>query len=169
MFTLFDLKKSVPLTAEELRHLLSALRRFAATDFGRWLAPLLEPSEPAFFWNEAMKDGPVMGCFTPLHPRAVFLKPHTQYTDAPEKHGRAFWCEMIFPTVVHELRHMWQFRRHPCRYVLCALPGLRQFTLERDAKAVEDDAQRFADNWRNTMDRAEFVAAYGRPPEGEEK
>lgn len=165
MFTVFSLKKSYPLTAEELRHLIGALLRFASTSAGRWLAPLLAEREPAFFWSEAMRDGDVMGCFTPMHQNSVFLQPHTRLTDAPEKHGRAYWIELLFPTVVHELRHMLQFRQYPVLYILCALPGLRQLTLERDARTVEDEAQRFADAWRKIMDLAEFSAQHGRDPE----
>ena len=167
MFTVFSLKKSRSLTAEELRYLFKMLNRYADTEAGKWLTSLLQEREPDFFWSPAMEDGDVMGCFTLLHPRAVYLKPHEQ--TVPEMSDRIYWIELIFDTVVHELRHMWQWRFYSVFYILCALPGLRQLTLERDAKAVENDARRFAKAWTVDKDRAEYIARYGRPPEPEER
>lgn len=167
MFTIFSVKKSTLLTADELRYLLSMLQRYAVTPDGDWLASQLQEREPDFYWCMAMEKGDVIGCFTPLHPNAIYLQPNVP--DVPDRPGRFFWLELIFDTVVHELRHMFQYRRHPFLYVLCALPGLRQLTLEKDAKSVEDGARRFAKNWSDMMDRAEYISRYGVPPEEYEK
>ena len=167
MFTVLSLKKSYMLAADELRYLLSMLQRYAVTPDGDWLASLLQDREPNFYWCEAMETGDVLGCFTPIRPDAIYLQPREQ--TVPDAQGRVFWLELIFDTVVHELRHMFQYRRHPFLYVLCALPGLRQLTLEKDAKSVEDGARRFAKNWSAMMDSAAYISRYGCPPEEYEK
>ena len=70
--------------------------------------------------------------------------------------ARITWAEFITPTVIHELRHAWQFMRRPWLYILCSLPVLREFTLERDARSIGREAENIVESTVGWHDGREF-------------
>jgi hypothetical protein len=51
--------------------------------------------------------------------------------------GDASMLEELASTCAHELKHREQYKRNPVKYWLLSVPGLREITLEREAKRVE--------------------------------
>ena len=57
------------------------------------------------------------------------------------------WVISVIDTVVHELRHIWQRKKNLLLYVICCIPIIRQFTIELGAKAEQQYAREFFDEW----------------------
>ena len=135
MFTIFSLRKSREISYRQRIMLHELISAYADTAAGSWLN--------SYFWRgykikwcPAMNcSGGDMGAFLPWIGKKVYLMPDAANSDT--------WMIGIAPTLVHELRHVWQYHRHPVLYVLCCLPGLRQITLERDAWAATKPAEDF--------------------------
>lgn len=140
MFTVFDLKDSTPLAPDELRAVRRVLEDYCRTAAGAWLRNF--PFRRfELRWCPAM-TGDVMGAFTLLHPWTIYLMPWSgEAVDGMRDYARISWAELITPTVIHELRHAWQFRRNPLLYAVCCLPLLREITLERDARRICCEAE----------------------------
>ena len=140
MFTTFSLLKSQEVNADEKRQFWRLLETYSKTDAGNWMNDF---QWRAFIinWCPAMLDSDgVMGAYVPWLGNKVFLLP----SDSPVVAGREdYWPGLIASTLVHELRHAWQYRRNPILYVICCLPVLREFTLERDAWAITKPAEDF--------------------------
>ncbi len=156
MFTTFSLLKSKDLTVAEKREFDKLLTSYAGTKEGAWLNRI--PWQACVIkWCPAMtQNSGVMGAFVPWFGEKVFL----MQADAPAMPGvRDPWPSLIASTLVHELRHLWQFKRHPLLYVLFCLPVLRGFTLERDAWAQTKPAQDFFDALERLRSASEFAAA----------
>ena len=156
MFTVLSLSKSEPLTAEELNWLHSMLGQYSMTMPGLWLQTL-PWTRFEFRWCPAMNtDNGIVGCFSPLHPNTIYLQPFANEEFAlRNSDGRVNWIEGIFPTIIHELCHAKQWKRSKIAYILCALPFLREFTLEVDANAAGKAAVPFAKRWGDKYDYIE--------------
>ena len=157
MFTIFSLKDSKPLTDDELNWLHKMLAQYSASVQGLWLQSL-PWTKFKFRWCPAMSgDNGVIGCFSPLHPDTIFLQPF-EHADIAIKDpsGRVIWVEEIFPTIIHELCHAKQWKASKIAYVICALPILREFTLEKGANLAGEDAREFTDRW---IAKHDYIAA----------
>ena len=156
MFTVFALAKSVPLTDEQRERLMHYVTRYAKTRNGLWLNDF-EFRAIALEWCYAMKpaDG-ILGAFSFLTGK-VYLQP-----EEIDKIARASaWVELLAPTLIHELRHVWQYKRNKVKYVLCCIPGLRQITLERDAWRETEPAQDFCDELMASEDSFRYAQTHG--------
>lgn len=152
MFTIFCLKNSSLLTADEQAYLHRMLAAYSFTQNGLWLQSL-QWEQFEFRWCPAMTVGNgILGCFTPLHPKTVFLQPRENTIPCLEGMGRVFWLEQLFPTVIHELCHARQWQKSKIGYLLCALPLLRGKTLEIDALIAGDEAEKFTAGWIRKQD-----------------
>lgn len=148
LFSIFKLFNSIELTEYEKAHLhnlLDGARKCA--DF-TWLDQL-DLDKICIKECPGMTGTDVVGAFTPLQPRTIyvqrFMQPSTEY--------RPFWLEFIFPIVIHELRHMLQFKKRPLLYCLCALPLIRTLTLERDAEKQTTLAEDFITEFSHVLDQ----------------
>ena len=143
---------------ENDRHVLVEMLANALKDsVFQWLREIPLNSISFRFCPAITESDSVMGAFSILHPLSVFLR------DFPERintkpGGRSFWIELMFPSIIHELRHLWQFRKHPLLFILCSIPGLRYLTLERDADLYREAAESIADSYTAIRDRADFEA-----------
>ena len=157
MFTVLYLRKSETPTDEELNWIQKMLSQYALTDSGLWLQSL-PWTRFEFRWCPAMNgDNGVIGCFSPLHPGTIFLQPFENADVAiKDPSGRVTWIEEIFPTIIHELCHAKQWKLSKIAYVICALPGLRTFTLERDANEAGNAARTFTERW---IAKHDYIAA----------
>ena len=141
MFTVFSLIGSTELlTAKEEGAIWRFVDAFAATPAGMWLNELDYRRKFAILWCRKMSiQNGTMGCFSLFLPGRIYIMP-------PASGGTEYWHEVIAPTVIHELRHAWQRKRMGWRYIISAIPGIRQFTIEKDADAVTEDAEAFCDD-----------------------
>ena len=99
-----------------------------------------------------------MGCFSPIFPQKVFLLPQeNEVKDRRDREDirRVYWLEQLFPTIIHELRHAYQWRKCKLGYILCALPVLREFTLEKGANEAQRQSESFAARWTAEWDHRE--------------
>ena len=153
MFTAFSLKNSQPLTTDELNWLHSMLGEYSMTMPGLWLQTL-PWTKFKFKWCPAMTpENGVMGCFSPIHPDTIFLQPFANAdVEIKDPSGRSSWIEQLFPTIVHELCHARQWQLVKVFYIICSLPGLREFTLEKYANAAGKAAMAFTKSWIQKMD-----------------
>ena len=138
MFSIFKLFNSIELNNYEKDYLHEILNEAQKHAEFAWLDQLnlknLNIKEcPEMMYTE------IMGAFTPLSPGTIYLQRVMQ----PSTELHPLWLEFIFPTVIHELRHMLQFKKSPLLYCLCAIPGIRNLTLERDAEKQELLAEDF--------------------------
>lgn len=141
MFTIFHARKDrEPLTDEERDYLFDRIDKYFGGKLeNAWLLRT-DYRRLAWYWSPAMdtKNG-VMGAADPMHD-TVYLMPY-QYREfaaaARRKLGGGTvdkdWINNLLPVAIHELRHVWQYRRSPLTYCLLSIPILREFTLERDA------------------------------------
>ena len=146
---------------ENDRKILKEMLEIAMKDsVFQWLKELPLDRISFRFCPTITESNDVMGAFTILHPLSVFLR------DDPERittlKGRSFWIELLFPTILHELRHLWQFQKYPGLYILCSIPGLRLLTLERDAELHQKAAEGVADSYTAMRDRADFESISNR-------
>lgn len=157
MFTAFSLKDSKPLTAEELNWLHAMLGEYSMTMQGLWLQTLPWTRFEFRWCPEMTAENGVIGCFSPLHPNTIYLQPfENDDVTIRNPDGRVNWIEQIFPTIVHELCHAKQWKKSKIAYILCALPFLREFTLEVDANKAGKQAESFSAQWEKKYD---YIAA----------
>ena len=158
MFSIFKLKESVRFSEDEEAYLRRMLQRYSVTRQGLWLQEL-DYRKFHFCWCPAMRDsGGVKGCFSPIFPQKVFLLPQeNEVKDRRDREDirRVYWLEQLFPTIIHELRHAYQWRQCKLGYILCALPVLREFTLEKGANEAQRQSESFAARWTAEWDHRE--------------
>lgn len=150
MFTTAQLRNSAKMDDRDSVYLTRMLARYAATPDGLWLQTL-PWRRMNFKWCPAMKiENGVMGCFSPAVPDTVFLvpRPEPEITTGP----RSYWIEQLFSVIVHELRHAWQWKRSRIGYFFSAIPGIRNFTLEKDAKNQEQLCGPWLKRWTAEQD-----------------
>ena len=44
----------------------------------------------------------------------------------------------VFPVIIHELCHYWQFKKNPLLYFFLQFPFIRNYTIEKQAYKIED-------------------------------
>lgn len=141
MFTIFHARKDrEALSRAEQCYLFGKIdRHIQASPENMWLIRT-DYRKLAWYWSPAMgTTNGIMGAADPMH-NAVYLMPYEHRALAAEMRRRIGgsaidedWLTNLFPVAVHELRHVWQYRRSPLAYCLLSIPLLREITLERDA------------------------------------
>ena len=150
MFTLFQLNKQKPFSQSQCDAIYDMLGKYSISPEGLWLQQI-SWHKVDFYWCERMDlDNGILGCFTPMYSNAVFLMP--QPNPIPKTVKRHYWIQSLFDTVIHELRHMYQYRRHPVIYTLCSLPCIRRFTIELDARRCQEQAALFKNTYIRIQD-----------------
>ena len=156
-FTLFDLPESYPLNENERSRIFRYVDRYAETMEGAWLHALNYRAIKLKWCCGMTQENGIMGCFAAMTD-TIYLQPEDVYKAVP---GSA-WVELMAPTLIHELRHVWQWRSNPLKYLFCAIPVLREITLERDAWEIEEHAQKICDKLMETEDSWKFELAQRR-------
>lgn len=158
MFNTFDLIVSYPVPVNERKEFDYLLAAYAAMPKGRWLNDLAWRGFE-FKYCQKMADSSVMGAFVVTAPGTIYLMPFSVNTFSDpiiNPKGRPTWPECVITTVIHELRHAWQYRRLKWLYVLCCLPILREFTIEVDAKRITKEADKFFETFNARRTAREF-------------
>ena len=128
---------STPISVDEERFVRAFLKEYAASPGGDWLADV--PVDKMSFRFCSVLSGDTNGLFSWLHPNTIFL------AAPPQDLFSILWVTSHFRTIIHELRHAWQWRQNSLWYLLrCTI---RRWTLEKDAKAVEEAALSFINGW----------------------
>jgi len=98
--------------------------------------PITPCSEVALFWDDSMNaDNGVLGSYSLWHQDRILLTAEAQ--NVPD---------MVVPVLCHELRHHYQYHNNPALYILCAVPVVREYTIEKSADAVELAAESIMEN-----------------------
>lgn len=154
MFTLFDLSDSYEVPESERNRMFRRVNQFAQTENGEWLNAINWRAVNLKWALGMTRKKSVIGCFV-FKSNTIYLQPENVY----ESTKYSQWVELIAPTLIHELRHKWQYERNMLAYLcLCWLPILRKWTLERDCEKIEKAAEAFCEE----MDRVEAAAEYER-------
>ena len=133
MFTTSKLKNSTKIADSQVDEFHRLLDLYANTTRGRWINDI-NYKDYILYWCHSMNtDNGVMGAFIPSKGKRVYLLPESN------RQSTNFWCSLIASTLVHELRHAWQYQNNKILYTICCLPILRNFTLERDADKITDN------------------------------
>lgn len=151
MFTLFNLPESYDIPENERNRMLRRVKQFSQIPEGEWLNSINWQSVNLKWACGMNQENGVMGCFV-FATNTIYLQPENVY----ESSKYSGWAELIVPTLIHELRHKWQFERNKLLYILCCLPLLREITIEKDAWKITEIAQDFCDR----LDAAEASAEY---------
>lgn len=169
MFTSFSLFKSYPIPDVDHRALLWFLSKYEQTPDGIWMKTL-NWREVQFKYCWAMTNG-IMGAWLAVLRKNVYLAPEYAGQDPVEffkspilkpimksqPASLSFWAGLISSTAVHELRHKYQRKRLGLvLYMLCTLPVLRQFTLEREASEIAKSTVAFFDAYMSAVAQNEF-------------
>lgn len=155
MFFSFQLKNTKPLTHKETAAIRQVLDDYSRTPNGEWLRtfPYMRFE---FRWCPAFNtENGIIGAFLWTHPWTIYLMPEQVQTK------KSTWPRYITDSVIHELRHAWQFRKNPLLYILCALPILRQFTIEKDATKIGKEAMRINLETIGWHDHQEWKERFG--------
>ena len=92
--------------------------------------PIADIHETSIYWNDKYTvDNGIMGSFSIMEPNCIDLNPLGK--SVPER---------IIPTIVHELRHRWQFYHNPVLYLFKSIPIIRNYTIEITAYDLESEA-----------------------------
>lgn len=139
MFTIFSLFKSRSINFAERHAFHDLINSYAQTQEGAWLNSF-QWRAYTIKWCDAMANTDIMGAFSLFMGKKIFLQPSSNpiYPGMPD-----FWPQSIASTLVHELRHVWQYRNNRPLYILCCLPVVRQITLERDAERVQAQVEEY--------------------------
>lgn len=155
MFTLYDLLDSYEVPESERNRMFRRVNQFAQTENGEWLNAI-NWRGVNLKWALGMmtRKKSVLGCYV-FKSNTIYLQPEDVYNSGKGSQ----WPELMVPTLIHELRHKWQYERNRLAYrLLCWLPILRKWTLERDAEKITKKADEFCEE----MDRVEAAAEYER-------
>lgn len=83
------------------------------------------PNEVDVVWDRDIVDDGVLGQFRWWRPNEIVIG------------GDATMLELLASTVAHELTHRAQFKRGRLAYWVKCVPGVREWALEPEARAVE--------------------------------
>ena len=156
MFSIFDLRNSRDLADYEKEYLMMLLNEAKQKEEFRWLNQL-HLNSICIKECPKMSGTDILGAFTPLAPDSIFIQRLTQYVP-----GRPFWLEIVFSTILHELRHMFQFKKNRILYFLCTLPFIRNLTIERDAGKQALLAENFILAFSPKLDTAEYKKRFNK-------
>lgn len=153
MFTLFDLTDSYEIPEAERNRMFRRVKQFSQIPEGEWLNAINWRAVNLKWANGMTQENGVMGCFV-FATNTIYLMPEDVYVSGKN----SGWAELIAPTLIHELRHKYQFERNKLLYIFCCLPFLREWTIEKDAWKTTQFAQEFCEK----LDAAEASAEYER-------
>lgn len=147
MMTMRKIKNSSCIFGQQEREwLIEILDSYSETQEGNWLNSIPYETSVEYFWCDCMgAENGILGA-RPLFGNEIFLASNPGAT-SPEviKH----WIECIAPTAIHELRHLYQQKHYgKILWSILRLPEVIPFLygkvfIERDAFAVQDEAEKF--------------------------
>ena len=142
MFTIFHAKITrYPLMPVQKNILFKWISHYESHG-GSWLGKF-PWRECRFYWSDAMAQSDVLGAASSFSGDVYLQNEATDSWTASGKWDPEIWGALIAPSAVHELRHLYQRRKLGLLiYAVLALPVLRNLTLEKDASAVAEKAEK---------------------------
>lgn len=142
MFTIFHAKITrYPLMPVQKNILFKWISHYESHG-GPWLGKF-PWRECRFYWSDAMAQSDVLGAASSFSGDVYLQNEATDSWAASGKWDPEIWGALIAPSAVHELRHLYQRRKLGLLiYAILALPVLRNLTLEKDASAVAEKAEK---------------------------
>lgn len=142
MFTIFHAKITrYPLMPVQKNILFKWISHYESHG-GSWLGKF-PWRECRFYWSDAMAQSDVLGAASSFSGDVYLQNEATDSWAASGKWDPEIWGALIAPSAVHELRHLYQRRKLGLLiYAVLALPVLRNLTLEKDASAVAEKAEK---------------------------
>ena len=150
MWAFDTMRYSTEITKEEyavLFKLFDIYRRYDARE-AAFLCQI-DYEQMFFYWNKYFTvERGIMGCWSLMHPKSIFIMPPPQST-VPDRPSKVKHIPMniqhlieVFPTIVHEIIHAWQFKVAPIpfmvnrtlSYFLGSLAYKIKWSLEGDAE-----------------------------------
>ena len=105
-------KNSYELTPEQLAVLFTHIEQYSNTSNGAWLHDI-DYMGMNYKWSPAMENSDIMAA-KPLFGKDVLSRPSGKNPD--------YWVSLITPSVIHELRHTWQIKKHGVLlYSICSV------------------------------------------------
>ena len=109
---------------------------------GEWLKDF-PWRECSFHWSGAMTDSDVLGAASSVFHDVYLQNEATELWAGSGTWTPEIWGALIAPTAIHELRHLYQRKKMGLLiYAMLALPVIRCVTLEKDAAAVAEQAEK---------------------------
>ena len=117
-------------------------------------------------WCYNMSTDNVLGCWSLLMPKSIFLVP-PEINNFSKEYQLYNHLGIIIPTLIHELYHYYQFttKLTPLLYIICCLPGLRNLIIEPSAYELTDKVSEWIikiqnieySNWQKEL----YIKYYG--------
>lgn len=153
MFTVFSLPNSYEVSESERQRMFRRVEQFAKLPGNDWLNYINYHGVNLKWANGMTPENGVLGCFV-CWTNTIYLQPEDVYNSGKGSQ----WPELQVPTLIHELRHKWQFERNKLLYILCCILIVREWTIEKDAWKITLAAYDFCEE----LDAAEAIAEYNR-------
>lgn len=153
-FTIFDLLKSEKIPEQELKMMFKYFDDYIDWSDDEWIETL-KLQKIKFYWCDSMTDeNKVLGAWSFITPNSIYLKAPNRteltgnfYKDKPYWDGH---FNLIFPTLLHELYHMYQFKTFTIfLWPFIATPVIREFTIEPPAYKISDEAMDWMLDYQN--------------------
>lgn len=124
----------------------------------------IDISKLNFYWCNDMTDSNfILGAWNPLFYNNIYLK----YFDKSKLTGNKYKDELLYdfhfgliiPTVFHEIYHKYQCKKYTLLlYAILALPFWREYTIEKSAYKISDDAS----DWLMVLDEEKFKEEFNK-------
>jgi len=163
MFTLFNLLNSEKVTDTEREKILYYINKYKETNNSNWLNSL-DLSKINFYWCKDITDeNNVLGAWNPLFYNDIYVKS----IDKSKLNGNKFNDQLVYdfhfgliiPTIFHELYHKYQCKKYTLPiYALLAIPLWREYTIEKSAYKISDNAS----DWIMILDEENFKKEFNK-------
>lgn len=163
MFTLFNLLNSNQVTETERDMIFSYINKYKESSYGNWLNNL-NLSNIKFYWCNDMTDqNNILGAWNPLFYNDIYVKS----IDKSKLNGNKFNDQLVYdfhfgliiPTILHELYHKYQCKKYTLPiYALLAIPLWREYTIEKSAYKISDNAS----DWIMILDEEKFKEEFNK-------
>lgn len=147
MFTSASLINSRLVSDKEHSRFINLMDAYSKTEPGKFLNYINFRSMDFYWCDNMTAQRGVMGAWLCWLGSKVYLMPGN-HPDLPFM-DETTWCAAMAPTLVHELFHVWQYKRSRLKYVLCCFPVVRELTIEAEADVVCKDAMKYFQNLEN--------------------
>lgn len=146
MYTIFSLFKGQRLPSYVQDRIRKLLVRYQNTADGIWLRAVNIGQLNFYMCSDMTVQNGILGAFSPLFKNNIYLMGPTnlQMYDKQSQRYKDMvlsWYQSIITTVIHQLRHKYQSMQLGMLYTILAIPFIREYTIQPDARSVQKAAQ----------------------------
>lgn len=146
MYTIFSLLKGQRLPSYAQDRIRKLLLRYQNTADGIWLRSVNIGQLNFYMCPDMTVQNGIMGAFSSLFKNNIYLMGPSNIA-VYDKQSQVYkdlvlsWYQNIITTVIHQLRHKYQSMQLGFLYTILAIPVIRQYTIQPDARSVQKVAQ----------------------------